>query len=89
MGSGPKRGAKTPPTKFAVLWTRQHGQCWLCGGGMTNSCGGLDYDASFDHIIPKSKGGSRALSNLKLAHVKCNSERGDKTPNEYFQSVRW
>lgn len=82
----PKRnafGASNPRTKFGILWARQNGLCWLCGGGMVNSGDGRGYDASFDHVTPRSKGGTRHLSNLKLAHVKCNSERGSKTLQEY------
>lgn len=32
--------------------------------------------ASLDHIIPRSHGGSDESGNLRLAHRKCNSDRG-------------
>lgn len=33
--------------------------------------------ATWEHIIPVAKGGTNALSNLLLAHRRCNQERGD------------
>lgn len=33
--------------------------------------------ATFDHIVPRSKGGPNALTNLKLAHKRCNGKRGN------------
>jgi hypothetical protein len=34
--------------------------------------------ASLDHILPLSRGGTNAVTNLQLAHYSCNSRRGDK-----------
>jgi 5-methylcytosine-specific restriction endonuclease McrA len=34
-------------------------------------------EATIDHIVPLSKGGSNLLSNLVLACYQCNSERSD------------
>lgn len=31
---------------------------------------------TFDHIIPRSRGGTSDIRNLQLAHQKCNLERG-------------
>ncbi|MBM7052226.1 HNH endonuclease signature motif containing protein [Rothia sp. ZJ1223] len=31
-----------------------------------------------DHVIPRSKGGTDDLSNLRPAHHRCNSARGNK-----------
>jgi hypothetical protein len=35
-------------------------------------------EATIDHIMPKSKGGSNDMSNLQLAHFDCNNKKGDK-----------
>lgn len=46
---------------------RDRGICWICGkGGAT----------SVDHVVPRARGGSDALTNLRAAHVKCNASRG-------------
>jgi 5-methylcytosine-specific restriction endonuclease McrA len=44
--------------------------CYLCGRYV------LPSDASRDHLVPKSVGGSDSLSNLALAHKDCNAARG-------------
>lgn len=36
-----------------------------------------------DHIIPLSKGGTNALSNLTTSCRKCNRQKRDKTPEEF------
>lgn len=33
-----------------------------------------------DHVIPRAKGGSNAVENLRLAHRRCNSRRGSRVP---------
>jgi 5-methylcytosine-specific restriction endonuclease McrA len=40
-------------------------------------CGGEGADTK-DHIIPRSLGGSDALDNLRPAHRRCNSRRGNR-----------
>lgn len=35
-------------------------------------------DVTIDHIVPLSKGGHDGLTNLQLAHMKCNNEKGNK-----------
>lgn len=32
---------------------------------------------TIDHRVPKSRGGTDHISNLQLAHRRCNAERGD------------
>ena len=39
-----------------------------------------DYGWEIDHIIPKSKGGSDDISNLRPLHWQDNREKGDKYP---------
>ena len=51
--------------------------CWLCGERVDPRASGKRR-ATRDHVIPRSKGGPDALSNLRLAHYSCNSRRGDK-----------
>ena len=54
------------------LLERDGNLCWLCEKPFSNR-----KPPSIDHVIPKSKGGPTIISNLKLAHSKCNYERGD------------
>ena len=43
--------------------------------------------ATLDHVIPRSKGGSNARSNLVLACFACNVERGD-TEYHAFRAIK-
>jgi 5-methylcytosine-specific restriction endonuclease McrA len=37
---------------------------------------------TIDHVIPKSKGGQNTWSNMVTCCSKCNSKKGDRTPEE-------
>lgn len=60
---------------------RDKGRCHICGDKVdmsdVNDC--MNY-GSVDHIIPLSKGGRHIESNVKLAHLWCNSAKSD---NDY------
>jgi len=53
------------------LFKRDGNQCQYCGSTK---------DLTLDHVIPKSKGGQSTWTNLTTACQKCNSIKGDKTP---------
>lgn len=38
-------------------------------------------DATFDHVVPLSKGGTNAQHNLVLACQSCNKAKGDTMPD--------
>ncbi len=63
----------------SVLLSRQNvfkrdGQkCQYCGSSK---------DLTLDHVIPKSKGGKSTWNNLVAACKRCNSLKGDKSPEE-------
>lgn len=40
--------------------------------------------ASFEHLIPRSFGGTNRQENLLLAHRKCNAKRGCKPAQPLF-----
>jgi 5-methylcytosine-specific restriction protein A len=65
------RGYCTPEwrrTRLAVI-ARDMGICQLCGTLVTNEPGDVD------HVVPKSKGGTDALSNLRYCHHSCHAKR--------------
>ena len=47
--------------------------CWLCGHP-------IDGLPSADHVIPRSRGGSDDIENLRPAHPSCNYSRGNRPP---------
>jgi 5-methylcytosine-specific restriction endonuclease McrA len=40
------------------------------------------YDSTIDHVLPKSRGGADAWSNLVLCCGPCNIKKGSRTPSE-------
>lgn len=55
------------------LFKRDGNQCQYCGSTK---------DLTLDHVLPKSRGGQSTWTNLATACQKCNSIKGDKTPEE-------
>lgn len=55
------------------LFKRDGNTCQYCGS---------QQDLTLDHVLPKSRGGQSTWTNLTTACQKCNSIKGDKTPEE-------
>lgn len=51
--------------------------CHLCGKPILTS-----RDLSIDHVLPRARGGSDSLENLRPAHVSCNSSKGARISSE-------
>jgi len=45
--------------------------CWICRAPITGT-------VSIDHVIPRSRGGSDDLDNLRPACLRCNTSRGNR-----------
>jgi 5-methylcytosine-specific restriction endonuclease McrA len=63
-------------TRKIKLYELAKGICYLCEQKINF------VDASVDHVIPISKGGSSTLSNLKIAHSSCNGWKGSRLLSE-------
>jgi 5-methylcytosine-specific restriction endonuclease McrA len=59
------------------LWDAQQGRCAYCGHIFAAIT-----DATIDHLVPKAKGGTGAISNLRLACLPCNQAKGDWLPGD-------
>jgi len=57
-------------------YTKGQRRC-LCGRQLVWSGNGSNL-ATIDHIVPKSRGGTRRLTNLLIVCQGCNHERGNK-----------
>jgi 5-methylcytosine-specific restriction endonuclease McrA len=44
--------------------------CFVCGRHVD------EVDATLEHVLPLSKGGTDAMSNLDISHAQCNHQRG-------------
>lgn len=65
-----------------MVWKRDNGICQICGKpcdwsdrGWNKYCGPLY--PSIDHVIAMANGGGHVRTNVQLAHMMCNSEKGD------------
>ena len=67
-----------------ILHKEQKGLCGLCGGILEKDFLNNKL-CQVDHLIPVAQGGANDLSNLVIAHRKCNQEKANKTLGEYFK----
>lgn len=54
--------------------------CYLCGQPFQSM-----KDITIDHWLPFAKGGIDEFSNLRLAHLECNQEKSNMTPEEFLE----
>ena len=78
MGKWKVRGARKGARRWRIktLIAKHGGRCVKCEVAVTLEHLSPD-QATVDHIIPRSKGGPEALSNLQLLCRKCNQAKGD------------
>lgn len=75
--------AYEPGITLKKVFKRDNGICQICGKPCDwsdrrwNKYCGPTYPST-DHIIPLDKGGGHIWENVQLAHMMCNSEKGDK-----------
>lgn len=67
----------TREERLVALEERDGPDCFLCRKPFKST-----EEKTFDHWIPRSKGGTWDLENLRLAHKRCNALKGDLMPNE-------
>ena len=72
------------PTNLSVsrkrLFKRDNFQCGYCGS---------QKNLTIDHVIPKSRGGSNGWNNLVTCCSRCNSFKGDKTPEDAGMKLKF
>jgi hypothetical protein len=64
-----KAASETKAETFSQKVKRQKGLCWFCNEKM-------GYDCTREHLHPKARGGTNAMSNIRAAHGDCNSAAG-------------
>jgi Restriction endonuclease len=60
----------------ANLWLREGGRCAYCRQPLPTQ------DLTFDHVLPKSRGGAATWENIVCACTSCNCRKGNRTPQE-------
>lgn len=69
------------PARTGRPWQRKKRRIIRRDGGVCHLCGKPGADTA-DHLIPHSRGGSDAPSNLRAAHIDCNRRRGTRPVEE-------
>ena len=58
------------------IWLRDKQNCQYCGDKLKLS------DMTYDHVVPRSRGGKNIWTNLVTCCVPCNLKKADRTPEE-------
>lgn len=87
LNEHPRYRNKTPKaTKRKVMrtWKKLTGDdyCFYCGKKLTR------HNATIDHIIPLSRGGTNDKRNLVLCCQKCNWDKGSKLLSEWMEEKK-
>ena len=71
------------PVRFSRqnIYARDKHICQYCGRKFPPE------DLTYDHVIPKSRGGRTAWSNIVTCCVGCNRAKGGRTPSEAHMSL--
>lgn len=69
---------KSPIIKFSRqnLYVRDKGVCQYCGSSYEQR------ELTYDHVIPRSRGGQTEWTNVVTCCVTCNLKKGGRTPEE-------
>lgn len=78
-----KAASSGAPVLLADIAVRDRWQCHLCGNAVDSKLKWPDpLSPSLDHLVPLSKGGAHDPANVRLAHVSCNSSKGNRGGGE-------
>lgn len=69
-------------TRFNVF-LRDHFTCLYCGDQQSAN------DLTFDHVVPRSRGGRTTWQNVATACSACNLRKANRTPKESGMALRW
>ncbi len=74
---------RTPVVKFSRqnLYVRDRGKCQYCGTPFEQK------ELTYDHVIPRSKGGQTEWTNVVTCCIACNLKKGGRTPEEAGMSL--
>jgi 5-methylcytosine-specific restriction endonuclease McrA len=89
-----KGGTQRPRRRFIPfrmrLWIRQYYRCPICTKRIPRAILFSDR-LNLDHVVPKSRGGTRDPENLALVHLTCNQAKGSDCPCYWYKGRvdRW
>ena len=71
-----KIGRRAPPLSRSNILARDNFQCQYCARELTF------HEATLDHVIPRSQGGTTRWDNVVCCCKRCNKKKGGRTPHE-------
>lgn len=77
--TGSERVWKVPPVNRREVLRRDQRICQYCGSTK---------QLTLDHVIPRSKGGKHSWENVVTACERCNSRKGNRTPQQAGMTLR-
>ena len=77
-----RRTAEYVPFSRANIYARDRHMCQYCGGAFPSS------DLTFDHVIPKCRGGPTSWGNVVAACPMCNSRKDNSTAMQPLRPPR-
>lgn len=66
---------KVSPNRMNI-WLRDGGRCVYCQCDLPTS------EITFDHVVPRSRGGLTTLDNISCSCLDCNMRKANRTPQE-------
>lgn len=64
------------------VYVRDGGRCQYCAAPLSRR------EATYDHVVPRARGGLARWENIVLACVPCNQRKGCRTPEEAGMALR-
>lgn len=78
-----KKGATVgEPFTVAEIRERDGNRCHLCRKKVSSKPWPHPLSESLDHVIPLTRGGLHERSNVRIAHLDCNTRKGNRGGNE-------
>lgn len=72
---------RVSPERKRIMWISQNHKCGICQQELKEDEYLKSHLVNIDHIVPRSKGGTNAFSNLQLTHMRCNHRKADVLPS--------
>ena len=76
------QAARRPAFTRYNVFLRDEWHCQYCGVQERTS------ELTFDHVVPRSRGGQSEWENIVMACVECNSRKANRTPTEAGMCLR-
>jgi len=77
----PKKYVKVLPFSRQNVYIRDAGCCMYCGKKVSLS------GFTFDHVIPRSRGGKSCWENIVVSCIRCNGQKGHKSISDYKRAL--